>query len=251
MIDALVLLGENRFGRSMSVVDAIGAANRHGISHLVAAPARPRAYHLPPANDALAAWAAASDGRIVPLARVDPLEGASAVREVVRCLGTLGMAGVFLHPAEEHAGVDQSAAVVEVAADLGVPIVIAAGHPGLSEALQIAEIAKAHPAARVVMTSGGQTDIAGLGLQSAWYALREADNLYVLTNGQYRQDFIEGLAAWNGARVMYASFAPVFDFDFEVQRILGAQMSPDARQAIQSGTARTLFGIVSLDRKEA
>ena len=83
---------------------------------------------------------------------------------------------------------------MDVAADHGVPVVVAAGLYALSEPLQMMELALAYPTVPIVMTSGGQINISGLGMLDAWLALQRAPNLHVTTNGEYRQDFIERLA---------------------------------------------------------
>ena len=92
------------------------------------------------------------------------------------------------------------------------------------------------------MTSGGQINISGLSMVDAWLALTTTPNLHVLTNGEYRQDFIERLASeLDERRVLFASFAPVFDARFEVARIRSARLSDTARQAIEHDNAARLF----------
>jgi len=81
MIDALMLLGENRFGRTVTVEAALGLADRLGLAGIVAAPARPMDYHLAPANEALAVTAGRSGGRLVSLGRIDPLDGDARTRD--------------------------------------------------------------------------------------------------------------------------------------------------------------------------
>ena len=91
-------------------------------------------------------------------------------------------------------------------------------------------------------TSGGQVNISGLSLVDAWLALTSTPNLYVMTNGEYRQDFIERLATeLDPTRVLFASFAPVFDAAFEVARIRSARLTGDARILIEHENAQRLF----------
>jgi predicted TIM-barrel fold metal-dependent hydrolase len=244
VVDALVLLGENRFGRSLAPTEALELADREGVDTLVAAPARPLGYHLEPANEALAAACAASSGRLVLLGRVDPLGGDAAVEEARRCIDDLGARGLFLHPGEEAFPVTRAANVVRVAADRDVPVVVATGYFAVSEPLQVAELAAQFPQIPIVMTNGGQINISGLSMVDAWAALRQRSNLHVLTNGEYRQDFIERLAdALDHRRVLYASFAPVFDFRFERLRIRAAQLSDEALRAVERDNAERIFGL--------
>jgi predicted TIM-barrel fold metal-dependent hydrolase len=133
---------------------------------------------------------------------------------------------------------------MSVAAEAGVPVVIAAGIFARSEPLQVAELAAATPSVPVVMTSGGQINISGLSMVDAWEALLRNPNLFVMTNGEYRQDYIERLAGDLGAeRVLFASSAPEFDVRFEVARIRSARTTAAAREAIEHGNAARLFSI--------
>jgi uncharacterized protein len=242
-IDALMLLGENRFGRSISADEAIAIADEHDIAKVVAAPARPLDYHLEPANERLAQTAAASGGRIVALARVDPLNRAAATREAERALGELGCAGIFLHPGEEVYSILAARDVFKVGQKHCRPVVVAAGYQGFSEPLQIAQVAGDFPDLPVVLTTGGQINISGLSMIDAWLALTSHDNLCVMTNGEYRQDFIERLAAeFDPARVIYGSFAPLFDPAFELRRVRSAVLKDEARRLIEHENALRLFG---------
>ncbi|HWO70028.1 MAG TPA: amidohydrolase family protein [Actinomycetota bacterium] len=246
-VDALMLLGENRFGPSLGPQEALAVADRIGIDVIVAAPARPRDYHLGPANDALARFAAESGGRVIALGRVDPTDGARAVREAGRCLDELGCAGIFLHPGEEACPITQARNILEVAQRRRAPVVVAAGLFALSEPLQVSQVAAEFPETPVVMTNCGNLNISGLALADAWLAVTSTANLRVLTNGEYRQDFIERLAAADPERVLYGSMAPVFDPDFEWKRLSSARMSDEARKAIQGGNATRLFGLARKD----
>lgn len=244
IVDALMLLGENRFGRSLSASDAVAQADRLGVGRIVAAPARPADYHLVPANDVLAAIAAGSGGRITALGRVDPTDGDRAVAEARRCLGELGCAGLFLHPFEEAFPITQGRDVFAVAAELRVPVVVATGFPMVSEPLQMAQVAAEFPNVPIVMTNGGNINISGLSLADSWLALELAPNLLVMTNGEYRQDFIERLVGeLDAGRVMFASMAPMFDPEFELLRVRSARMPDEARGVLEGEAAARVFGI--------
>ena len=246
IVDALQLLGENRFGATVEVAAALELADDCGVDTIVAAPARPMGYHLEPANEWLAEQARGSGGRIAVLGRVDPRNGDSAVAEARRCLDELGCVGLFVHPAEEVFSVTAAAAVAEVAAAADVPLVVATGYPSLSEPLQVAELAQQFPDLTIVMTSGGQINISGLSMVDAWLALRAHAGLHVLTNGEYRQDFIENLATQlDASRVLFGSFAPAFDAGFERKRVAYARLTPAARLAVEGDNAARLFRLAN------
>ncbi|HKO84224.1 MAG TPA: amidohydrolase family protein, partial [Actinomycetota bacterium] len=176
------------------------------------------------------------------LGRVDPLNGRAAEAEARRCLDEFGCVGLFLHPGEESFPVSAARHVLQVAAERRVPVVVATGWFALSEPLQVAQAAADLPDLPVVLTNGGQINISGLSMADAWLALTSHGNLLVMTNGEYRQDFIERLASELGPeRVLYASCAPVFDPIFEHKRIRSASMTDEARSAVEGGNAARLF----------
>jgi predicted TIM-barrel fold metal-dependent hydrolase len=245
IVDALVIAGENRFragGRTLAEL-ALAAAGA-GIDALVAAPGRPFDYHLGPANDALAAATRLVDMPVARLGRVDPLDGDRAIAEATRCLDELDCCGLFLHPGEEVFPIRLAAPVVSVAAARGAPVVVATGAYALSEPLQLFEFAGANPDVSIVMTSGGQLNISGLGMIDAWFALQRAPNLHVMTDGVYRQDFIERLAGeLDPHRLLAGSFAPYFDLGYERRRVVNARLAPDARTLVEGGNAQRIFAL--------
>jgi predicted TIM-barrel fold metal-dependent hydrolase len=173
---------------------------------------------------------------------VDPWQGQDAVSEARRCLTELGCVGLFLHPGEEAFPVRKAIAVAKVAEELRLPVVIATGLFALSEPLQVSELAAAVPSIPVVMTSGGQINISGLGMIDAWAALRRSANLHILTNGEYRQDYLEQLAVdLDPHRLLFASFAPYYEQDFELLRVQSARMDDEARALVLGDNAKRLF----------
>jgi predicted TIM-barrel fold metal-dependent hydrolase len=242
IVDSLVIAGPNRFRPGHELDDVIAAAGAIGVEGLVAAPGRPSGYHLGPANDHLADAARAASLPIARLGRVDPLCGPDASAEARRCLDELGCTGLFLHPGEEAYPVREAAPVMDVAAERGVPVVVAAGLYALSEPLQMMDLALAYPTVPIVMTSGGQINISGLGMVDAWLALQKAPNLHVTTNGEYRQDFIERLARdLDPTRVLYCSFSPYFDMAYERSRVANAHLGGAARSLVEGDNACRMF----------
>ncbi len=242
-IDSLVLVGENRFGASLELAEALGYLAAFDVPALVAAPARPHGYRLEPANEKLAGAADNYGDRVARLGRVDPWEGRAALAEAERCLTVLGCRGLFLHPAEEVFPVAQAMDLLAIATGHSAPVVISTGHYAQSEPLQVAELAARWPSLPIIMTSGGQTNISGLGMTEAWIALRRCRNLFVMTNGVYRQDFVESLVdEFSPKRVLWASSAPLFDLKFEHARIVSARMTASARDEVEGLNAdRLLF----------
>jgi len=243
LIDALTIAGPNLFLPTPALPEMLATSSGNGVDFVVVAPGRPYDYVLPPANDRLAAEAA-SLPNVACLGRIDPLQGANAIAEARRCLQVLGCAGLLLHPREEAFRVRTAVDVLRVAADAGAPVVVVAGAYGLSEPLQILQLANSVPDATVIMTSGGQINISGLGIIDAWTALERNSNLYVMTNGEYRQDYLERLVReLDPRRVLFASLSPYFDQGFEVARIRSATMDAEARLLVEGANAARLFGL--------
>jgi predicted TIM-barrel fold metal-dependent hydrolase len=177
---------------------------------------------------------------------VDPHLGDDACRELERALGELGLGGLFLHPWEETFRIADRRvdAVVEVARGRGVPVIVAAGYPFVSEALQVAALARRFPDVAFVGTNGLQLNISGLGQTDAELALESADNLVLQTAGVYREDFIEGVVRRFGPRrVLYASAYPLLDPRLEVRRVEWAAFSDGEAAALLGGNAAALFGL--------
>jgi predicted TIM-barrel fold metal-dependent hydrolase len=161
MVDALMLLGENRFGPTLSVNEALGLCDELGFDAVVAAPARPMAYHLAPANEWLADAARENSGRLAALGRVDPLNGEEAIVEAARCLSQLECVGLFLHPGEEAFPITVARDVLGIAQQYGAPVVVATGYFSLSEPLQIAQLATDFPEVSVGHDHGGPNQYFG------------------------------------------------------------------------------------------
>lgn len=246
IVDSLAYVGPSIHGNTTSAADVVAALDASGADHAVVCPPKPPGYHLGPANDAVAESVAAGEGRLTGLARVDPLLGDDACRELARALDELGLRGLFLHPWQETFPIADRRVddVVEVARSRSVPVVIAAGYPFVSEALQVGALAKRFPDVTFVATNGIQLNISGLGQVDAELALAGADNLLLQTAGVYREDFLETVVRRFGARrVLYASAFPLLDPRLEVRRVQWARFSEQEAAALLGGNAAAVFGL--------
>jgi len=217
-----------------------------GVDHAIVCPVRTRGYHLAASNEAIAEAVSASGGRLTGVARVDPLLGDDACAELERALEALGLRGLFLHPWEETFRIADGcvAPVVEVARQHRVPVIVAAGYPWLSEALQVGALARRFPDVTFIATNGLQLNISGLGQIDAELAIAENENLLIQTSGVYREDFIEGIARRFGAhRVLYASGYPIFDPRLEIRRVQWAAFAMADEAAILGGNAAAVFAL--------
>ena len=244
IVDALVYAGESLYGDGRTLGELLAEARGAGLDHLVAAPAKPRDYDLAAASERLAEACGSGNDGAVCLARLDPWQD-DAPERLARLLEHPAVRGLLLHPWEETfpANHERALALAVRAAAHGRPVVVEAGHPLLAEALSLADLAR-RVEGTVVMTRGGQVNMAGLAQQSADLALDAAPNLCALSAGMYRQDWLERCVRRYGAeRLLYGSCAPVFDIGYEAERVRRAPMADDDRAAVMGGNAVTLFGL--------
>ncbi|MDX6617922.1 MAG: Amidohydrolase [Gaiellales bacterium] len=246
IVDALVYAGESLYGRGRTLSELLAGAQGAAIDRLVAAPAKPADYDLAAASLLLADECQASAGQAVCLARLDPWRDDAAERLAV-LLEHPAVRGLLLHPWEETfpANGERALALAVQAAAAGRPVVVEAGHPLVAEALALADLAR-RVEGTVVMTRGGQVNMAGLAQQSADLALEAAPNLCALSAGMYRQDWLEGCVRRFGAsRLLHGSCAPVFDLGYEAERVRHAGMGDEERAAVMGGNAAVLFGLAT------
>jgi uncharacterized protein len=246
IVDALVYAGECLLGGGRELPELLAEAAAAGVDRVVAAPAKPRDYDLAAASLRLADECHAGDGTAVCLARLDPWKDDAPERLAV-LLEHPAVRGLLLHPWEETfpANHERALALAVQTAAAGRPVVVEAGHPLVAEALSLADLARGVEGT-VVMTRGGQVNLAGLAQQSADLALETAPNLCALTAGMYRQDWLEGcVRRFGAARLLLGSCAPVFDLGYEAERPRRAEMGDDERAAVMGGNALVLFGLAT------
>jgi uncharacterized protein len=245
IVDALVYAGAGLYGgRALS--ELLADARVVGLDGVAAAPAKPVDYDLAGASERLAEECSASGGRAVCLARLDPwrADAADRLRELLQ---HPAVRGLLLHPWEETfaANAERAVALARQAAALGYPVVVEAGHPLVAEALSLADLARQVDGA-VVMTRGGQVNLAGLAQQSSDFALEAAPNLRALSAGMYRQDWLERCVERFGPeRLLHGSCAPVFDLGYELERVRRARMSDGQRAAVMGGNAAAMLGLTT------
>ncbi len=245
MFDFRVFLGQSFDGVRQTVPELLQAMDALNIGMALACPFRPLSYDLDAANIALADSIKDHPDRLVGAARVDPWQP-GACETLRRGFETLGLRALYLNPWEEHfcADLEMLDPLMGIALDYSAPVIVATGYPWVSEALQVLKLARRWPDVAIVMTSGGQINITGLGQADATLALSRSQNLFIDTAGVYRQDFIEEtIEAFGGDRVLLGSGSPYFDLRYEVKRVKLLKVPEDDLQAVHSGNARKLLGL--------
>jgi uncharacterized protein len=240
--DAHTHIGHNDpDGRKATADEILGGLDQAGVQRaMVFAMHEPEGYSA--ANDAVLAAAAASGGRLVPLARIAPNDP-GAVAEAQRCLAA-GAAGFKLHPRSDvfglpHPVVDE---VVALAHERRAPVLFHAGRgiPHLGEA--VVDLARRYHGARLILAHAGISDLGWIAEDAA-----KLDNLFFDTAWWNVADQLHLYATIPPGHILYASDMPygpgifaAFCF-LRVARAVGH--SPAALRSIAGGQlARVVAG---------
>jgi uncharacterized protein len=159
LADAHTHLGLDEDGMTLDLGSSLGLMREWDVRQALVFPLheqdRHPAYTKP--NDRVLEWAAASDGRLVPLARLDLAE--SPLEEARRCLA-LGARGIKLHPRAQRFTVDDDRLepVFALAEEHRFPILIHAGRgmPPIGE--HLATVAERHPGAILILAHAAIVD---------------------------------------------------------------------------------------------
>jgi uncharacterized protein len=201
--DAHTHMGDNDpDGRTATAQEILAGLDRAGQQGALIFPTQePDGY--PRYNDAAIAAAAASGGRLVALARLDPKAG-DVLAEARRCLQA-GAAGFKLHPRSdafsvEHPNVE---AIVALAAEHRAPVLFHAGRgfDGLGDAA--VTLARRHPDARIILAHAGISDLARLH-----DVLPELPNIFFDTSWWQVGDLLALYSSVPPGRILYASDMP-------------------------------------------
>ena len=156
----------------------------------------------PEANDRVLAEAAESQGRLLPLARLDPHD--SALAEAQRCLDA-GAVGFKLHPRAERFALHDAAIeeIVRLADERRLPIVIHAGRGIPALGRDTVELAKRYPGARLILAHAGISDLSWI-----WREAEHLPNLFFDTAWWLVADLLALFAHVPPGHILYASDMP-------------------------------------------
>ena len=244
IIDGHVHLGKSIYGYGQTSKELLSKMDKCKIDKAVICPVKPVDYHFAPENDFIAEEAKKYGERFIGFARVDPKQGDKAVKELERCIKTLELKGLMLHPWEETFPVNAKIVypLMEKAMEYKIPVMISGGHTRVSHPLQIGDIASEFPEVNIIATSGGQINISGMALYDAEIMLEANKNVFLETSGIYREDFIENMIRALGAkRVIFGSNSPQMDMEYELLRPDTAQVSEEEKADV---LGKTIAGII-------
>jgi predicted TIM-barrel fold metal-dependent hydrolase len=204
VIDAHTHLGLDEDGRSLTREQLLEQLDRADVRRACVFPLhdpeRKPSYSVP--NDRVLAWAAQSEGRLVPFCRLDPAEGPLA--EAERSLAA-GARGIKLHPRAQDFDFDgrEMGEVFALAEDKRVPILIHAGRglPPLAEGL--VALALSYPGAVLILAHGAICD---QGILTS--RLAEHPGVLYDMSCFFPLDVIELFARVPAERIVFASDPP-------------------------------------------
>jgi predicted TIM-barrel fold metal-dependent hydrolase len=225
----------------------IEAADKLGIDQLCCSTLTP---HRPATADGFREcnrWTADGmrrfSGRVLGYCYVNPGYGQEALEEIRRCVGDCGFIGIKLY--NEYTCTEPVVfPIVELAIELGVPILQHASHshyfvedqPRMSDGGHLAELARRYPEAMLIcahISGGGDWE---------WTikALRHAPNVLLDTSGSVTDEgTVEMAAALVGAdRVVFGCDSSM---TAGVGKIRGANLSAQDKQKILSGNMMRLL----------
>ena len=163
VFDAHTHLGDDIDGMAGRYEELEGILDRHGISRCnvfcLDEPDRHPGFRA--GNDRTLAFAARSNGRMIPFVRLDLTE--EPIAEAGRCLD-LGARGIKLHPRAQKFMLDDErlAPVFAIAAERRVPILIHGGRGLPPIADNLARLVDAYPDAQLIIAHAGIADLSGL-----------------------------------------------------------------------------------------
>src|SRR4051794_34405601 len=240
--DAHTHMGQNDpDGRKATPAEILGGLDAAGQRRaLLFAMHEPDGYRE--ANDAVLAACAASDGRLLPLARISP-NSEGALEEAARCLQA-GALGFKLHPRSDAFGLPHPVVeqVIALAHEARGPVLFHAGRgiPHLGES--VVHYARRYPGARLILAHAGISDL-------GWIAphVAELRNVFFDTAWWQVADQLQLYSTVPPGHILYASdmpYAPGVLAAFLFRRCAAAVgLGDDAVRSIAGGQlARVVAG---------
>jgi predicted TIM-barrel fold metal-dependent hydrolase len=204
IFDAHVHLGQDIDGMGGTYDELIAVHDRYGISRCfmfcLDEPDRHPAFRA--ANDRTLAYAARSEGRLIPFVRLDLSE--EPIEEATRCLD-LGARGIKLHPRAQRflLNDERLAPVFALAAERRVPILIHGGRGLPPIASELAALVDRYPEAQLIIAHGGIADLPALAERFAGKA-----GVFFDTSVWSPIDLLSVFRVFSPEQVVYASDYP-------------------------------------------
>ena len=194
-----------------------------------------------PHNDALQEYCAADPNRLIPFCTVHP-RYPNAVEELRRCILTLGMKGVKLHPwAQAFSPLETIMDPLgEEMESLGVPVMFHDGTPPYSSPLQIAYFARKHPGLKVILGHAGLHDL----WKEAIFAAELCQNIFLVPSGTPPYGLKRLITQIPIERILFgtdAGFGDPYWQPFQLNKILSLGLPANEIELILGGNAERIL----------
>jgi uncharacterized protein len=239
--DAHTHLGLDEDGMRLDLESSLAMMEEWGVRRALVFPLheadRHPAYRVP--NDRVLDWAARSDGRLVPLARLDLAEDpiAEARRAIAR-----GARGIKLHPRAQAFTVDDERLepVFALAEEERLPVLIHAGRGMPPIGAHLAAVAQRHPGAILILAHAAIVDQERIADLTAGHA-----NVFFDTSTWSVFDILALLARVAPEQVLFATDVPYGNHLSALTLIAAVLEQIGASEAIRRGVmGETLEGIL-------
>ncbi len=215
---------------------------RWEISHAVIAPTDELvAVYNESGNSQVAELVARHSGKLSGLAVANPWYGKRAIGILEEAFAA-GLKGLYLHPGRQGFHLTDYVVdpLIELCAAQGKPIYSYMGTPVCCEPFQLAELARRHPRATLILGHMSWSDFCGYDVIPAG---GQAPNVLIETSCS-GPGMVKAVASALGAeRVLFGSGYPRSMPSPELSKIEAADLDPETRQKILYDNARALWGV--------
>lgn len=238
IVDAHAYLGEGRH-LSLSVDDLLAQMDEAHIERSVVVPVdHYLAVHNREGNDLIRSVVRAHGDRFTGMATANPWFGDAAVDEVRRALDE-GLSGLVIHSVYQgfRLGDHVVDPILEVVAELGVPVYAHTGTAGQAEPFHAVDLALRFPSVNFVMGHAGSSDYG----EDAVRALEFAPNIWLETSRNGPANF--GLWKVKGcvSRVVFGSSAPEYIPALEIETLCDLLTEVEDQEAVFRNNIHDVF----------
>jgi uncharacterized protein len=239
MIDVYSRIGPGRPHEARPVDDALREMDQSGITAAWIHPADAyAAVRNREGNELITAAVRAHSDRFVGCAVANPWFGHGAVDELRRAFGR-GLRALFLNPPVQGFQLDDELVdpLIGVAMEYGAPVLAYTGTPVCAMPMQLAALARRHPAARFVMIHMGYADFWSDGTPAA----TTAPNIWLETSVIDPDLLLSAIDHLGAERFLFGTSAPLATPSVELAKVMDLGLPPDALVKVLYMNAKALL----------
>jgi hypothetical protein len=183
-------------------------------------------------------------GRIIGFVRVNPHLQENAVRSVKEAVGKQGFKGVKFHPRNEAFAINSEELafpLAELAAKLGVPILIHTGEPdtyGFAQPTLVGGLADSFPDLTLIIGHMGKRLYEDAILVARWF-----ENIILETSFRSPRDITRAVRRVGADRVVYGSDMPFGLPALEMMKIDLCDISPEEKEMVLGANMARILGL--------